>query len=409
MPERLRSRPIPGAAASAVFPPPARRAREAANLVLPPSHLALEPGDVVTLFQECGPIELRIEEISEGCSRTIKATQVDGELYGAASGAFRPGRIAAAAALGQPLAEFMELPQLSSSTEPYGLWVAACADPWSGGLTVYRRYGTRFELNRRITAPATMGETLDPLPAGPPGRRLDAARLRLRLHHGALQSISEEDLLNGGNLAAVGGPALGYEVIQFQTATLIAPSTYEIASLLRGQLGSAPEILPLRLPGASFVLLNQAVTQLAMQSADLGLTIDWRIGPASRNLGDSSYREETASLSGLAQRPLPPCRLRARRLGDDVLFTWIRQTRSDGDSWELAEVPLGEDSEQYELTIRDAGLVKRSVLLGQPFYRYALDEQIADFGAPPAIFTISIAQRSAAYGLGAGTEATLHV
>jgi hypothetical protein len=254
-----------------------------------------------------------------------------------------------------------------------------------------------------------MGETLDPLPWGPPGRRLHAAKLRLRLHHGALQSISEEDLLNGGNLAAMGSPERGFEVIQFETATLIAPSTYEISSLLRGQLGSAPEILALRPAGASFVRLDEATTQLAMRSADLGLTIDWRIGPASRNLGDSAYREETTSLSGLALRPLPPCQLRARRSGDDVLFTWIRQTRIDGDSWELAEVPLAEEFENYELTIHDAGAVRRSVSLAQTFYRYRREEQVADFGETPVVFTIAIAQRSAAYGLGAAAAATLHI
>jgi hypothetical protein len=146
-----------------------------------------------------------------------------------------------------------------------------------------------------------------------------------------------------------------------------------------------------------------------MRSADLGLIIDWRIGPVSRNLGDDTYREQTSSLSGLALRPLPPCQLRARRSGDDVLFTWLRQTRIDGDSWELAEVPLAEEFEQYELTIHDAGAVRRRVSLAEPCYRYRLDEQIADFGESPSVFTIAIAQRSAAYGLGARAEATLHV
>ena len=146
-----------------------------------------------------------------------------------------------------------------------------------------------------------------------------------------------------------------------------------------------------------------------MRSADLGLAIDWRIGPASRNLGDGTYREETASLSGLALRPLAPCQLRARRSGDDVLFTWIRQTRIDGDSWELAEVPLAEEFENYELTIHDAGAATRSVSLAEPFYRYRREDQLADFGQSPAVFTIAIAQRSAAYGLGAAAEATLHI
>jgi hypothetical protein len=146
-----------------------------------------------------------------------------------------------------------------------------------------------------------------------------------------------------------------------------------------------------------------------MRSADLGRLIVWRIGPSSRNLGDGAYREITTALSGLALRPLAPCQLRARRSGDDVLFTWIRQTRIDADSWELAEVPLAEEVENYELIIHGAGAVRRKLSLAQAFYRYRRDEQIADFGEAASVFTISIAQRSAAYGLGAMAEATIHV
>ena len=149
-------------------------ARESANLVLPPSHLALEPGDVVTLFQEEGsPLELRIDEISEGDSRTIKATQVDAELYDLRAGTIRPGSVATRPALGEPLSLFMELPQLSSSNEPYGLWAAACAEPWSGGPRRLSPVGKPVQLNARITAPATMGETLDRSGTvlAPPARR----------------------------------------------------------------------------------------------------------------------------------------------------------------------------------------------------------------------------------------------
>jgi hypothetical protein len=72
-------------------------------------------------------------------------------------------------------------------------------------------------------------------------------------------------------------------------------------------------------------------------------------------------------------------------------------------------VPLAEEFENYELTIHDAAAVRRSVSLAQAFYRYSREAQIADFGETPAVFTIAIAQRSAAYGLGATAEATLHI
>jgi hypothetical protein len=304
----------------------------------------------------------------------------------------------------------MDLPLLTSSADEHGLWVAAFADPWPNGLSVYRKSGERFELNRTVAQSSVMGETLDILPAGPLGRRDRAAKLRVDLYRGALQSIDAEDLLNGGNLAAVGDTENGFEIIQFETANLVGASTYEISRLLRGQLGSSSEMLDERPAGATFVLLDKSVTQLAMSGADLGLSITWRTGPASRSHGDVTYRDDVILPLGRALRPLPPCRLQARRLSSgDVRFTWLRQTRIDGDSWELAEVPLAESSEQYLLEIMDGTEVKRTVTVGEASYVYAEADQLTDFGALPASIAIRISQLSATYGKGAISQATLNV
>jgi hypothetical protein len=217
--------------------------------------------------------------------------------------------------------------------------------------------------------------------------------------------------LNGGNIAAIGDAASGFELVQFAQAGLVGERTYEISSLLRGQLGSSPEMLVERAAGSAFVLLDKSAVQLPMTAADLGLEIAWRSGPSSLSPGDDAYREDVIVNRGLSLRPLPPCRLRARRLDNgDLAISWIRQTRIDGDSWELAEVPLGEDTEAYRLEFMAAGALKRALTVTEPVYRYALADRLADFeGQDPSSFTIRISQLSATYGVGTSTEVTLNV
>lgn len=55
--------------------------------------------------------------------------------------------------------------------------------------------------------------------------------------------------------------------------------------------------------------------------------------------------------------PYRLCHLSARPSGDDLVIGWIRRTRVDGDSWSAFEVPLGEESELYLLSILEGGNV----------------------------------------------------
>ena len=99
-----------------------------------------------------------------------------------------------------------------------------------------------------------------------------------------------------------------------------------------------------------------------------------------------------------------------RRLANgDLALSWIRQTRLDGDSWELAEVPLGEATEAYRLEILVQGEVKRAVTVTQASYLYAFPDRLADLGSEPSSLTVRISQLSVTYGAGASTEVTLDV
>jgi hypothetical protein len=206
----------------------------------------------------------------------------------------------------------------------------------------------------------------------------------------------------------VGDETLGWEILQFATAELTGPDTYRLSMLLRGQAGSAPEMLAERPAGSRFVLLNAAVVQPQLALSEAGLPVTWRFGPAQYEVsrGHVSVMQQ-GQMPGL--RPLSPCHAAARQENGDIVLAWLRRTRSDGDSWDLEEVPLGEESEAYVVQIRDGEVLKREVEVSSSFYRYPAADIAADFGAIPSRLTVRICQLSATFGRGAFLERTLDV
>lgn len=273
---------------------------------------------------------------------------------------------------------------------------------------MFRAVGSTYALNRKLTAEATKGLLLDALAAGPLYVFDRANEFTVKLDHGALAAVSEAEVLQGLNIAAVGSTATGWEILQFVGAELVGADTYRLSNLLRAQSGSEPEMLATRPTGSRFVLLNGAVVQPVLSLADAALPQNWRVGPARFDIANK-YVSLTTPGAMLGLRPLSPCQLRARRDGGDVVFSWLRRTRSDGDSWELADVPLGEASEAYTLDIMDGAAVKRGVAPVAPTYRYLAADIAADFGTPPAAFSLRVAQMSAVYGKGAALQETVTV
>ncbi|OLP56847.1 hypothetical protein BJF92_12315 [Rhizobium rhizosphaerae] len=116
--------------------------------------------------------------------------------------------------------------------------------------------------------------------------------------------------------------------------------------------------------GARVIVANTALGQTGISADMLGLALNWRAGPAGSSLGGDDYVAQTVTLRGKARRPLAPVHLRSIQLSNgDWRLSWIRRTRIGGDSWDQADVPLGEEREAYEVDILDPvnGHVRRVV------------------------------------------------
>ena len=232
-----------------------------------------------------------------------------------------------------------------------------------------------------------VGTLLDPLPQAVISRYDRATKFRVKLERGTLASVTPLALLAGANIAAVENADGGWEVLQFQSAVLTAPATYELSLLLRGQAGTEDAMRAPLAAGARFVLLDGAIAQVDMAQDEIGLDYTWQCGPASRPLGDPTYLEAHHTFTGRGLEPLSPVHLRGSRSAGDLALSWVRRTRVGGDSWETTEVPLGEDIERYEIDILDGTTIKRTLASDTPSAIYTAAEQTTDFGTPQSCRT----------------------
>jgi Putative phage tail protein len=379
--------------------------RSTAQFSLPPSLLALEPGDVLDIEGKT----YRLTTVLDHIARAAEAVLHDASVYDAPALVERVALPKLADVFGQADVLFMDL-AFANSVQPAAPWIAAQAKPWPGRLNVFRQTGSSsFAYNSAVSAQATMGEILTPLPQGLVGRVDYTVALDVQLDFGALVSVSRTELYAGANVIAIGTAETGYELLQFEHATLIGVNTYRVTGLLRAQAGSAPEMLALRPAGQRFVLLNSAVAKANVSLAEATVPSTWRVGPSAKDHAHPAYVTLNLPASLKALRPLAPAHVSAKRIAGGINISWIRQTRTGGDAWELLDVPLGEDGENYSVSVMNGATELRNWSTTTTQHFYSDTEILADFGAQPNSLSLRIAQVSAATGPGAYLERTVNV
>ena len=383
-------------------------ARERARFTLPPSRLAVEPGDTLAIRSGGRARAFRVTEINEHGEREIEALAIDVAIYRPTSATGRRVRLGSPPVAGLPLVEFLDLPLLRGDEAEETGYVAAIQTPWPGGVAFYSSpEATGFKVAAIVPAPATAGVLLDAMPSGPAGRLDKATSVRVLLDRGELTSASRLAMLGGANVAAVRHAAGEWELVQFETATLVAAGTYALSGFLRGQAGTEKAMIDGFTAGSRFVLIDAAVTPVELSTSEIGLPLTWRYGPSDRDLGEESYASQVHRFRGVGRRPLSPVHVRGRRTAGDLQLTWIRRTRIGGDTWDTLEVPLGEESERYEIDVLSGAAVVRTIVTETPLAVYSQAQQLADFGAAQSAIDLRIHQVNAAWGRGCAASATV--
>ncbi|AZO78334.1 MULTISPECIES: glycoside hydrolase/phage tail family protein [unclassified Bosea (in: a-proteobacteria)] len=377
--------------------------RETLELELSPRCVGLEAGDVISLDVAGRPRLFRLTRISDGPTRRASARAVEPAIYrGAAAGAAegeRPPKLTPRIA-GRPDALILDLPIVREVPPPLQS-LAAFADPWPGALAIWRATeGMPFELVGIVAAPSIMGETLTELAHGPLWRTDRYASVDVRLRGGSLASVAPEAALAGGNALAFIDAAGEVEIATAARVELIAARTFRLSQMVRGLGGSEPAAARTLAPGARVVVLDGAAVSLTTSLDDVGRHVRYRVGPPNADVAAASMRELFATVGIAPLRPLAPVRVRARRLPSGIALNWIRRSRFGGDSWETAEVPLGEDTERYRVTIRAGGASIRTVDVDASVMLYEAAQELADFGSPQAELDVELAQLSVVAGPG---------
>lgn len=381
--------------------------RESITFSLGMDRLKLSPGDVIGVTVKDRRRLFEISELVDTQSRQVKARSIDPEIFSVPL--LPPRRIAPAIppAFGPVQALTLDLPTLDASDPPVLTRLAVFADPWPGAITVWRSVdGLSFEKAASVLAPAIIGETLDLLPAGPTSCWDRGGRVRVQLYGGALASINDARVLNGANAAAVLNADGVWEILQFVNADLVGDKIYALSRLLRGQMGSEYAIAAQLPVGSPIVLLDDHVIPIATGLGALDRPIDLRIVATGRSHDDPSALAMTLTPQATALMPLSPVHVAATRDGAGVHISWIRRTRRDGDAWGV-EVPLGEDSESYQIDILSGGPVVRTLASSAPSALYASADELSDFGTPQTSLHIRVVQMSSTVGRGYPADVTL--
>lgn len=382
--------------------------RERAEFSLPPSYAALSPGDIIDLDYRGRVRRLEIVEAVDAGSRAIKARGIDPEIFSVAVRSPRKATVSLPAASGPPEVAVLDLPPLRDEADPPLQYLAVHVSPWPGAVAVWRSAsGDSFERIALGNIPAVIGETLDPLPAGPLSRWDRANGFRVRLASGALSSQSDLRVLGGTNAAAVQTAENRWEILQFANAELVGENTYLLSRLLRGQQGSEWAMAPLLEAGARFVLLDDALIATASGVDLLGRRFIYRAGASTHDVGSLLMTEIESTVSATALKPRSPAHLSARRTEGGIAISWIRRTRMGGDSWDTLEVPLGEEREAYRVEILDGASVVREIQTTEPRVLYASADEIEDFSTPQSLLALRVSQVSAVAGAGHPRSAVL--
>jgi len=396
---------LPAVCSAALARAAAERALEAGGadrltiLPGPVEALALEPGDTVTVEGRTGGWRVMRLDMDETPSVVLEP--VSGVRVGEDDR--RPAAGPAAEVPGAPFFRMIELPPLAGSEDDGRPIAVVAADPWRPMRVFAGPDAGSLTARGDVAQPATVGVLLEALAAGPRHRRDDANAMLVRVEGRAPESRSDAAVFAGGNAAAVEGVG-GWELVQFQTATLVGDGVWRLSGLLRGQQGTAAVAAP---GGAVVVFLDQAPARVESPRAERGLPLVWRAGPAGGPAGGAAVAEIGFTTQGVHERPWSPAQPRVRARADGGFdLGWIARSRIDGDRWEGEAVASG--SARFRVRVLDGGETVRVFEVEANQATYAAADLAGDFpGGLTGDSCLAVAQWGDGYGWGMEAIVTL--
>ena len=394
--------------------------RDGFELYLPPSFLALDPGDVVDAIKVTealtATIRLRLTEIdlSGGWLLKLKGVTDDPIVWQTNHLTGAPTPVSEQTGIPFEVPSqgfFLNLPALSAEDGQTGAFWLGAAPAWSldntkwRGAVVYRSSdGVGFTDYAAITTAVAWAKATTVLPLHDRWGVWDTGNLLdVLVQSPGLEFESQTDLevLDGANLLLV-----GQEILQFANAEQLGPSAWRLSKLLRGRRGTEGTMATHQV-GETVLVLDPATLTRTSSLDEVGLSRFYR----AVSIGsDPSLPAAVAFTNGAASlKPYAPMHIKgSRNGGGDLTIAWVRRTRYSGEWRDLVDAPLNEASEAYEVDVLDGtGQVVRTLSSTSPSVIYPAADQTTDFGAPQGAVDVAVYQVSAAVGRGFAGIATL--
>lgn len=382
------------------------------TFTLPPSYLALEVADVVTLRMRSSIEQVRLTAINYKDNGRLEITSKrnNPSLYiSTASGSEGVPPDGNIPINGSSIAILLDIPVVDESIQNQPGFVAVMdgfSDSWPGGV-LFRSpdAGQTWQQVQGFSGFPTAGFAVGVLPESE-STMPDRRSITVSLLSGQLESITRDQMLSGMHYVAYGRDQR-WEIMRYQDAVLQADGTYVVSGFVRGERGTE-WATGLHQEGDYFVVLadpDNIFITMPVESIEQDRTYRAITNGATIDSGSDIpfvYRGvNLETLSGVY--PL------GRRDGSQNLtVAWTRRSRLSS-SWWLTGVPapVAEATEAYEVDIMDGATVKRTIESNSPSITYTAANQVTDFGSAQAAVTMNIYQMSATAGRGYPLEATL--
>jgi hypothetical protein len=344
------------------------------------SFCKLDPADVISARGET----LRIISRNEGVNGIIEIEAVrelpqiyTGQIGAGSSGSSGGQTIE----IGGPTKLYLlDTPPLRDMDyQSYGLYAAANGylSDWPGyTLLKSNDFGDTYMSAQTGENGAAIGQAMTALGDFDCGNIFDETNIVRVSVIGTLETKTEAQVLDGGNIAA-----LGDELIQFKVATLVSTGIYDLSGLLRGRIGTEWAI-DSHTANERFALLTSDSTRFApVQYTDMNVLRRW----GAITFGDTLEEITTSDIlyTGNNLKPLSPVGIVGGVIGFNTAWTinWVRRSRYFWQWVDLYDVGEDEPTESYEVRIMNGADVVRTLTSSTEAVTYTYAQQVTDFGS----------------------------
>lgn len=359
-----------------------------------PKYLMLEPGDVIDIndTETLNTYKLVINEVDNDRGiLKIKATTEDKTVYNQdVGGASSSNNSQEIKYISGTKTIFLDIPILRNEDNDAGNYITVLKDNLTGSWNGSSLFSSSEEFGNysneiSFYKNCTFGVSLTNLGTFTDSNIFDCFNeFNVKLLTGTLESRSEEDVLNGYNLAKIGN-----EIIQFKNAELIDTDTYKISGLLRGRFGTVDSINN-HVENEEFILLNtQTLKRINKDFNNTNLKKYYKNVSFGKSLS-STYPINFTNTS-IGQKCYKVFNVVSNRDNNGTLnIKWDRSDRGVNRINDYVDI-IKLDEELYEIEILDNSDNKLRLITtntNECFYNYT--DQILDFGSIKSSIKVNI-------------------